>query len=74
MALPMGKTPDELRVLNDDELFDYFTDFARYIEDAPQLKYGIRFGSRTLVSADTHELWDKFRNKVRETEKEQENG
>lgn len=65
MALPMGKNPEELFELNDDELFDYFSNFARYISDSPRLCYAIMYGSHTLMSDDTADLFEQFKRKVK---------
>ena len=65
MSLPCGKPIEFLRCLNDEQLFEYFGNYARYIPDAPQDCYVIRCGSQTLSSNDTSDLWRKFEKEVR---------
>lgn len=62
MALPCLPTEDIL-ILDRKRRFEYFCEFSRYIEDAPQMRghqYAIRVGSKTFYSDDTRDLRDKF--------------
>jgi len=51
------------------QLWAYFCDYAGYIKDAPKLRYAVRIGSRTLMSDDTADLWQKFNGYVRSLRK-----
>lgn len=60
MALP-SKTLDEIASLRTAaERYDYFCQNARYMPDAPRLRYMIRVGTETLKSDDTYELRLEF--------------
>ena len=63
MALP-GVDADRVIELNAAQRFQVFCDFARHT-DSPTLPYAIRIGSKTLFSADTHDLREKFDGWVR---------
>jgi hypothetical protein len=67
MALPAPCTPDQLAKMSAEDLWLYFHQNARYIQDAPALRarYAIRFGSQTLSSDDTLELRTKFESAVK---------
>jgi len=62
-------TKAELKLLNDEELFRFFTENAGYRPDAPaDVRYSIRFGSSgssVLFDSETHLLRDKFFNVIR---------
>jgi len=60
------KTLDQLSLMTDKQLYNYFCKHAGYMEDAqPNAKYIIRLGSLHLHSDDTKKLFDKFIEKVR---------
>lgn len=68
MAL-LAKPIDEIANLRTvEERYNYFCEYARYMADAPNLRYMIRVGSETLRSNDTHELriaFDKAVKRIR---------
>jgi hypothetical protein len=59
MALP-SKPLEEVATMRPKQRTAYFEEFARFIEDAPRLKYAIRVGSQTIFSDDTMDLRKKF--------------
>lgn len=63
MALP-ALPIEKVIALNDKALHDYFDDYARFDAEAPQYPYVIRFGSRTLFSDNTMDLWQQFKRTV----------
>ena len=68
MALPISKTIDQLKALNDDQLFDYFVKHSRFNSQSPKNAcYSIAVGIRThaLFSGDTGDLREKFFKAVR---------
>lgn len=46
------------------DLQSAFAKYARYFEDAPQKRYAIRVGSKTLLSDDTYDLRQQFEREV----------
>ena len=65
MANPQPIDCYDLTLLNDNQLFDYFSENARYDDTSPNMPYSIRFGSQSIFSGDTAELFQKFKAKVR---------
>ena len=66
MAIPdLGE--DDVAVMNSDQRWRYFTDYARYIDDAPARgpHHAIRVGSTTLSDNDTAPLRKRFEAHVR---------
>ena len=65
MALPAIES-NKIAAMPQNELFTYFCDNARHIEDAPAKgpHYAIRFGSRSYFNEDTAELWWAFKHAV----------
>lgn len=59
MSLP-AKSLAEVQAMNAYKRTEYFETFARYDCDAPEHKYAIRVGSRTLTDSDTYSLRSKF--------------
>jgi len=70
MALP-AKPIEEIVTMNAAERTEYFEEYARFFEDAPQKPYAIRIGSRTLFSADTMDLKIQFTALVRKLKRKQ---
>lgn len=54
------KSMAQLRELDDEALFNYFTNHARYHSKAPDKKYVVLCGSSHLFSDDTADLREQF--------------
>lgn len=55
------KTPDEISTLSDKDLFQYFTEHAKYFPSFSEIgSYAIWFGCGNLTSFDTQDLWKQF--------------
>lgn len=61
----MTKMTEDLRLMSDEELFQYFVDEARYY--GFEQCYMIRIGSMLISDDDTKRLRDKFFSAVRGT-------
>ena len=63
---------NKLRFVNmtKDELFDYFIENARYMPDAPDKAYHIRFAGQFFNDSDTKALWETINKLVRQWRKE----
>ena len=64
MALPFNQPLAAILALDADQLFQYFSDNARFIPDAPNKPYAIRLGNTTFFSNDTYDLRLQFNRAV----------
>lgn len=67
MANPQPLTCEEIADLHPAALHDYFAENARYRKEAPEgSQYSILFGSKSMFSGDTRELYLEFEKRVSE--------
>lgn len=64
MSLPYNSKID-LTKLDNDDLFNYFSEYTVYINDSPIYKYAIRIDNHILFSNDTYDLLIQFKQEVK---------